>query len=97
MDETITSAVPLGEGGGCMDEESGVVCLGSLLSHIAAKLVLYFFFPGLFFIMFSYFGSFMVVWGWVLISGFWGWGFHLMGFGACGVWPSGFFGLGLSI
>ena len=39
MDETITDAAPLGEGGGCMDEESGVVCLGSLLSHIAAKLV----------------------------------------------------------
>ena len=39
MDETITAAVPLGEGGGCMDDESGVVRLGSLLSHIAAKLV----------------------------------------------------------
>ena len=26
--------------------------------------------------------------------GFWGWGFQLMGFGACGVGPSGFFGLG---
>ena len=45
MDETITAAVPLGEGGGggggggCMDEERGVVSLGSVLSHIAAKLV----------------------------------------------------------
>ena len=29
--------------------------------------------------------------------GFLGWGFQLMGFGACGVGPSGFFGLGLSI
>ena len=29
--------------------------------------------------------------------GFWGWGFQLMGFGTCGVGPSGFFGLGLSI
>ena len=62
----------------------------------------YFFFPGLFFIIFSYFGSFMVVWGlgfwgWGLILGIWGWGFQLMGFGACGVGPSGFFGLGLSI
>ena len=35
--------------------------------------------------------------GWGLILGFWGWGFQLMGFGACGVGPSGFFGLGLSI
>ena len=58
-----------------------------------------FFFPGLFFKIFSYFCSFMVVWGFgvgVLLS-FWGWGFHLMGFGACGVGPSGFFGFGLSI
>ena len=32
----------------------------------------------------------MVVWGlW-----FWGWSFQLMGFGACGVGPSGFFGIG---
>ena len=30
----------------------------------------YIFFPGLFFIIFSYFGSFMVVWG----LGFWVWG-----------------------
>ena len=29
--------------------------------------------------------------------GFSGWGFRLMGFGACGMGPSGFFGLGLSI
>ena len=61
-----------------------------------------FFFPGLFFKIFSYFCSFMVVWGlgfwgWGLILGFWGWGFQLMGFGACGVGPSGFFGFGLSI
>ena len=39
-----------------------------------------YFFPGLFFKIFSYFGSFMVVWGlgfwgWGLILGFWGWGF----------------------
>ena len=26
--------------------------------------------------------------------GFWGWGFQLMGFGACGVGPSGFFWVG---
>ena len=31
-----------------------------------------------------------------LSLGFWGWCFLLMGFGACGVGPSGFFGLGLS-
>ena len=59
----------------------------------------YIFFPGLFFTIFSYFGSFMVVWGlgfwgWGLILGFWGWGFQLMGFGACGVGPSGFFWVG---
>ena len=56
-----------------------------------------YFFPGLFFILFYYFGSFMVVWAvgfWMLghILGFWGWGFQLMGFGVCGVEPSGFFG-----
>ena len=61
-----------------------------------------FFFPGLFFIFFSYFCSFMVVWGlgfwgWGLILGFWGWGFQFMGFGACGAGPSGFFGFGLSL
>ena len=61
-----------------------------------------FFSPGLFFIIFSYFGSFMVVWGFgfwgsELILGFRGWGFQLMGFGACGIRPSRFFGLGLSI
>ena len=32
-----------------------------------------------------------------LILGFWGSGFQLMGFGACGVGPSGFVGFGLSI
>ena len=37
------------------------------------------------------------LWGLGLILGFWGWGFQLIGFGACGVGPSGFFGLGLSI
>ena len=44
----------------------------------------------------------MVVWGSgfrgrVLMLGFWGWGFQLTGFGACGLGASGFFGLGLSI
>ena len=38
----------------------------------------------------------LVFWDWGLIMGFWGWGFLLKGFGACGVGPSGFFGLGLS-
>ena len=28
--------------------------------------------------------------------GFWGWGFQLLGFGTCGVRPSGFLGLGLA-
>ena len=27
----------------------------------------------------------------VILYNFWGWGFQLMGFGACGVGPSGFF------
>ena len=48
-----------------------------------------FFFPGLFFIIFTYFCSFMVVWGlgfwgWGLVLGVWGGGFQLVGFGACG-------------
>ena len=38
-------------------------------------------------------------WGWghTCILGFWGWGFQSMGFGACGVGPSGFLGLGFSV
>ena len=64
--------------------------------------MLYFFPRVILYNFFSYFGSFMVVWGlgfwvWGLILGFWGWGFQLMGFGACGVGPSGFFGLELSL
>ena len=64
------------------------------------------FFPGLFFIIFSYFCSFLWLFGvcgfWVglgrgLRMGFESRGFQMMGFGACGVRPSGFFGLGLSI
>ena len=44
----------------------------------------------------------MVVWGLGFLDlglrlGFWGWGFQLLGFGACGVGPSGLRGLGLSI
>ena len=51
------------------------------------------FFPGLFFILFSHFCSFMAVWGlgfWGcgLGLGFWAWGFQLIGFGPCGVGPS---------
>ena len=61
-----------------------------------------FFFSGLFFILSSQICSFMVAWGlgfwgWGLGLGIWGWDFQLMGFGACGVRPSGFFGFGLSI
>ena len=37
------------------------------------------------------------VWGLGLRLGFWGWCFQLMGVGACGVGPSGFYGFGLSI
>ena len=49
---------------------------------------------------FSHFCSFMVVWGsgfwgWGLGLGFWGWGFQLMGFRACGVGPTGVFGVGV--
>ena len=40
-----------------------------------------YFFPGLFFLNFSYFGSFKVVLGWGLILGFLG-----LGFSADGVW-----------
>ena len=58
------------------------------------------FFPGLFLGIFL--KNFAHLWwfgvrGWGLRLGFWGWGFQLMEFGACGVGPSGFFGLGLSI
>ena len=72
------------------------------MPQLFCKIDGYIIFPGLFLIIFSYFGSFMMVWGlgfwgWGLILGFLGWGFQLMGFGACGVGPSGFFGLGLSI
>ena len=56
-------------------------------------------FPGFFFLLFSYFCSFMVVWGFrvgvldfVLVLGF-----QLKRFGACGMGPSGLFGLGVSI
>ena len=52
--------------------------------------------PGLLFILFCHFCSFMMVWGlgiwgWGLGFGFWGRGFQLMGFGVCGEGPSGFF------
>ena len=58
------------------------------------------FFPGLFFILFLIFviyGGFWVgVLGLGIGMGFGGWGFQLMGIGACGVGPS-FLGLGLRI
>ena len=43
------------------------------------------FFPGLFFINFSYFGSFLVVWGFVLGLGSYIW-FLGLGFSVDGVW-----------
>ena len=56
-----------------------------------------YFFPGLFFIIFSYFGSFMVIWGFGVGVLYWVFGvglFHLMGFGAR-VWGLlGFWGWG---
>ena len=87
-----------------LESISQINCVQNILTSIRVvskvRVTLYFF-PGLFFLIFSYFCSFMVVWGlgfwgWRLILGFWGWGFYLMGFGACGVGPSGFFGFGLS-
>ena len=57
------------------------------------RFILYYFFL----ILLFYGGLGFGFWGWALILGFWGWGSQLMGFGACGVGPSGFFGLGLSI
>ena len=52
-------------------------CHGFSASDYSCHLCLYvsiaIFFPGLFFIIFSYFGSFMVVWDGGLILGFWGW------------------------
>ena len=56
------------------------------------------FFPGLFFMFF--FLILLVYCGFgicCLKLGLGGWGLQLMGFGACGVGPSGFSGLGLSI
>ena len=54
--------------------------------HISVLFILHYvmllcciFVPGLFFIIFSHFCSFMVVWGQGHILGFWGWGFQLMG------------------
>ena len=45
-----------------------------------------------FFLIFAHFSGFsgLGFWGWNLILGFWGQGFQLMGFGACGMGPSGF-------
>ena len=58
--------------------------------QIKKRLNFYINFPGLFFTQFSFFCSFMVVWGLTLVLGFWEWGFQWMGFVACGVGPSGF-------
>ena len=76
---------------------------GRAASHKPLMPVLHaIFFPRDIFFTFFHFGSFMVVWCWSLWGsgielGFWGWGFQLIGFGACDVGPSGFFGFGLSI
>ena len=53
-------------------------------------------------ILYNFFLFFAHLWwflfgAWGLRFGFSGWGFQLMGFGACGVGPSGYFELGLSI
>ena len=58
----------------------------SLLHRVSIDLLYgppshYIFFPGLFFIFFSYFCSFMVIWDWGPILVCWGWGFQLIVFG----------------
>ena len=67
-------------------------CLGCPGSLFDKKI----FSPWLFFIiflMFTHYGGFGVM----VLSGVFGLGFQLMGFGAFGVGPSGFCGLGLSV
>ena len=62
-------------------------------------MVLSVFSPAIFFprvILYNFFLFWLIngglgFWGWGLILGFCGWGFQLMGFGVCGVGPSGFF------
>ena len=74
-----------------------------MINYQQAKIARHlYFFSGFFFIIFSYICSFMVVkgsgfWSWGLRLGLLDWSFQLSRFGACGVGPSGFFGLGLSI
>ena len=69
-------------------------------SHRLTGLMVAIFFPRV--ILYNFF-LFLPIYGGLgflgcgVILGFWGWGFQLMGFGACGVGPSGFFGLGLYI
>ena len=47
-----------------------------------SSVTMLYFFPGLFFWLFSYFCSFMVVWG----LGFWGWGLGYRGYGGMNPW-----------
>ena len=68
---------------------------GGIIGRSQSKWGALYFFPVLYFILFTHVCSFMVVlglgfWGWGLGLGFWGWDFQLMGFGACGVGPSWF-------
>ena len=71
----------------------------SLKSRRCDIILALYFFPG---VILSTFFLFLLIYGglglgfkgWRLLLGFWGWGFQLMGFGACGVEPSGFFGYG---
>ena len=68
----------------------------SIVLYFFPRVILYIFF--LFWLIYG--GSGFGVLGFLgsgLLLGFWGWGFQLMGFGACGVGPSGFFGFGLFI
>ena len=64
-------------------------------SHRLTGLMVAIFFPRV--ILYNFF-LFLLIYGglgfWGLILGFWGWGFQLMWFGACGVGPSGFFQVG---
>ena len=68
------------------------IYLGLFYSLIAMSVVWLDFFPR--FILYIFFLNFAHLWwfgGWGLILGFWGWGFQLMLFGACGVGLSVFF------
>ena len=74
----------------------------SFIEKSYRKVLLLYFFPGLFFIFFRNYAhcSCMVVWGFGVGVSYWVFGVGVlmfMRFGACGVGTSGFFGFELSI